>query len=812
MSASHVDAADLPEVIPVAGQPLAANAARVLSALDLLGTPLPRETAIALQSVIEARDAEKIQTQLDPHVLFLVQVNPESRVKVLRGPARASLQQAGYTPVLVKVVNQSTVTKELHISSPQAGQVYAGMTPLSAQRLQRQLLKETETKTAAAGRFLDVEMFSSPPMTASLSGLEVEYALALIYSRDAGQREATIGFDVGMGTQDPGFRGEAPVLFEVRPAVPVKLRIRDHQGEPATARLVFHDAADHVYPPQAKRIAPDFYFQEQIYRRDGDVVLLPPGKLTLESSRGPEYRVLHRDVEISSASSASLEIQLVRWIDPAASGFYSGDHHIHGAGCAHYTSPTEGVTPQDMFRQVDGEGLNVGCVLTWGPCFDYQRRFFSPGIDQISRPNTLLKYDLEISGFGSESLGHVCLLNLKDQNYPGADGTKVKGWPKWTTPVMRWAKAQGGYAGYAHSGSGLEIHSQNATRRLFAELDTNKDALLTPTEAMRGLLPEKFENIDSDHDGALTEAELIVAHDRVAGQLPNLAVPEMNGVGAMEICVSTAAGVCDFISAMDTPRIAEWNMWYHILNCGFPLKVSGETDFPCMSGDRIGQGRVYVQLGKVKQLDFAAWCDGLARGRSYVSDGFAHALEFTVNKVAPGFGEVSLATGGLVYIRAKVAFAAEQPLNVAHGGKTPPDGKRWVGDTVTMHAPPSREIVRGGQRLVEIVVNGKAVAAREVAADGQVHDLSFDVNIDRSSWIALRHFPQLHTNPVNVLVAGTPVRASRASALWCVETIRQLWRARGQQIPESERAAAQTAFDEAVAKFQRIAVEAPEGT
>ena len=57
----------------------------------------------------------------------------------------------------------------------------------------------------------------------------------------------------------------------------------------------------------------------------------------------------------------------------------------------------------------------------------------------------------------------------------------------------------------------------------------------------------------------LTEAELAAAHERAAGELPNLAVPEMNGVGAMEICVTVAHGVCDFISAMDTPRIAEWN-------------------------------------------------------------------------------------------------------------------------------------------------------------------------------------------------------------------------------------------------------------
>ena len=62
-----------------------------------------------------------------------------------------------------------------------------------------------------------------PPMTRNLSGLKVEYALALIYSSEAGQREAIIGFDAGQGTQDLGFRGELPVLFTVRPAVPVRL-------------------------------------------------------------------------------------------------------------------------------------------------------------------------------------------------------------------------------------------------------------------------------------------------------------------------------------------------------------------------------------------------------------------------------------------------------------------------------------------------------------------------------------------------------------------------------------------------------------
>src|SRR5207302_3014340 len=167
---------------------------------------------------------------------------------------------------------------------------------------------------------------------------------------------------------------------------------------------------------------------------------------------------------------------------------------------------------------------------------DYQRRFFTPAAHELSGPLSVMKYDLEISGFGSEALGHVCLLNLKEQAYPGSDGTKSKGWPTWTTPVMKWAKAQGAVTGYAHSASGLEIDAQDGTRRLFTRFDTNHDGLLVRAECAGALLPLPVDTIDADRDGALTKSELVAAHDRAAEQLPNLAVPQMNGVGAMEIC------------------------------------------------------------------------------------------------------------------------------------------------------------------------------------------------------------------------------------------------------------------------------------
>ncbi len=802
LAVTTTGAVELPQVIEVEGQPLAANAQRLMQALDFLGAPLAADARAKLQEAIAKRDAVAVQVALDPQVLCVVDINPESRVKAARGPANASVQQAGYTPVLLKVVNHATSVAKLRISSSQAGPSYAGVAKGTMERERQTHLRENEN-TKNEHRFLEISLFDSPPMTAHLSGLEVEYAIALIYSSEAGKREAVLAFDIGQGTQDLGFRAEVPVLLDVKPAVTVKLDVKDYDDRPTTARLTFTDAQGHVFPPQARRLVPDFFFQKHIYRANGDSVLLPPGEFTMEASRGPEYHTVKSKVTIPAAKETTLPVKLKRWIDAADFGYYSGDHHIHAAGCAHYTTPSEGMRPEHMFQQVKGEGLNVGCVLAWGYCFDYQRQFFGPKVDLISEPLTQMKYDMEVSGFGSAALGHVCLLNLRELVYPGADG--IKGWPTWTTPALRWTKQQGGFTGYPHSGSGMQVTSATAAKRTLDLFDANKDARLTADEAKDALLPESFDKVDFDHDGGLNEAELANSNERVIDLLPNVAIPD---AGGHEIFVTTAIGVCDFISAMDTARLLEWNAWYHMLNCGFPLKAAGETDFPCMSGTRVGQGRTYVQLGKVERIDFPKWCEAMAHGRdTYVSDGYAHALNFAVEG-QPSGGEVKLAQPGRVKVSVKVAFSSETPLEIAYGGAVPIAGARLTGDTVHYHDTTGAQPYLGGKRKIELIVNGLPVATREIIADDQAHEITFNADIARSSWVAVRQFPQLHTNPVNVIVADKPIRASRQSAQWCAACIEQLWRLRENNISPAEREEARRTFDAAKEIYRKIATEA----
>ena len=157
------------------------------------------------------------------------------------------------------------------------------------------------------------------------------------------------------------------------------------------------------------------------------------------------------------ARNGRAEFDLKRWIDPSRDGWYSGDHHIHAAGCAHYENPTQGVRPEDMWSQVLGEGMNVGCVLTWGPCYYHQKQFFTSEDHPLSKPNQLLHYDLEVSGFPSSHTGHLVLIGLKEQDYPGTK--RIEDWPTWDLPILKWAKAQGAVVGFAHSGWGLQVRS-----------------------------------------------------------------------------------------------------------------------------------------------------------------------------------------------------------------------------------------------------------------------------------------------------------------------------------------------------------------
>ena len=741
---------DSPETaVPL--QPLAQQVRALAAALSYLGQPLPPEELAQIDEAMaqgeERAAVTRLQEVLDKHVLVVVTINPESRVKVAPGPARAELVEGGTRIFLVKVLNQAGVTAPLAVESPNSGRVFAPSWVSHGSPEPPQTIKSSDVLDRWADISIyrtEATVYSLPPLGDRLSGLPVDYQVLQVYSRDRGRRSALLRFDVGQGSQDLGFRSEANVLFDALPAHPVTLRVRDERGRPAVASVLVKDRLQRVYPSQSKRLAPDFAFQPQVYRKDGDVLRLPAGTYFVTCGRGPEYHPQEQELRVDGPTE--LSCRPARWVDPAKYGWYSGDHHIHAAGCAHYDSPAQGVEPKDMWAQAQGEVLNVACVLTWGPCYYYQKQFFSGADHPLSTLEALLHYDLEVSGFPSSHAGHLVLLGLKEQDYPGA--SRIEQWPTWDLPILKWAKAQGAVTGFAHSGWGLGV---------------------------------------------------------ATAELPNHEMPGFDSIGANEYIMDvTHEGMVDFISAADTPAPWELNIWYHTLNVGFRTRISGETDFPCISGNRVGQGRSY---GKVDgRLSYGSWIESIRAGRTYVSDGRSHLMDFAVNGHEAGTGgsEVSLPVGGVARVTLKVAAWLDPVPNEAVRSLPFFQSPYW--DVERARIGSSREVP------VELVVNGRPADRKSALADGTVREVSFEVPLRASSWLAARVYPSAHTNPVFAIVDGRPIRASRRSAEWCLAAVSQCWTQKAPKIAPGALDEAREAYAHARETYRRRIDESPPGS
>jgi hypothetical protein len=359
---------------------------------------------------------------------------------------------------------------------------------------------------------------------------------------------------------------------------------------------------------------------------------------------------------------------------------------------------------------------------------------------------------VEVSGFGSHRSGHLCLLRLSEQIYPG--GESKDHWPTVCLNTLKWAKRQGAICGPAHSGWGLKV------------------------------------------DGI---------------KLPTLQIPPFDGIGATEYIADVTHMIegpngkkipaVDFISLVDTPYVWELNIWYHTLNCGYKTRVSGETDFPCIYGERVGLGRSYIKLpGK---LDYDQWCQGIQNGNNYVSDGRSHLIDFEIDSASLGSNPyLKLDKAGTVKVSVNVAAYLPVKPNDAIRNRPYTKQPYW-------HIERSRIIDDNGSRQVEVelIANGKVIGKQRITADGKLNDLSFDAEIEKSSWVALRILPSSHTNPIFITVDQQPIRASKASAQWCLDSVKQCRKEKRKFIAEDELDDFDHVYDHAEKEYKRILSE-----
>ena len=726
-------------------QPQLALCRRVFEALARAGEPLPAQDLAAVETLAAQGDlvaaARAALRLLQPRVLVTVSVSPEARVGAARTLARAPLVQGGWRLYLARIDNPAAVPGRLGVRSPQAlhvnGVVASGTMGVEA--------TVPTTRGDMAERWLALDVLDEAPLDAALEPVPVDFKILRLYARDAGRRSASLAFDVGPGTGDLAGRDRVSISFDIATARAVQLQVRDVEGQPVTCSWLITDTLGRVLPSQTKRTPPDMSFQKKIYRRDGQTLLLPPGEYRVETARGPEYIVAQSQRVVNDKGTTRWAVQLQRWVNPGARGWFSGDHHIHAAGCAHYTQPEEGVGPETLMLQVQGEALAIAGVLTWGPGFYTQKLHFTGRDDPVSTAAHKLRYDLEVSGFPSSHCGHLALLQMKGMDYPGT--TKIEEWPSSNAPVLHWARAQGAVTGYAHAGVGLWA-------------------------------------------GTI--------------ELPNDRMPPFDGIGANDYIATLPEGLVDFISTCNHPPAAEMNIWYHTLNVGLRSTIAGETDWPCFFEESLGMGRSYVELGG--PLAYDAWVAGLKAGRSYVSEGRAHLMDFRAQagalQTSIGGADLALAGPQVVTLQADVAARLE-PAPTAETEalrKLPPlDKPYWhierarVGDT--------RMVV------VELIVNGLPIEARAMLADGDFRTLAFAFTPERSCWVALRINWAAHTNPIFISVAGAPIRNKR-SATWCRAAVDVCWKQKLPRIRTAERADEAALYDRARRFYEARLAEA----
>ena len=255
----------------------------------------------------------------------------------------------------------------------------------------------------------------------------------------------------------------------------------------------------------------------------------------------------------------------------------------------------------------------------------------------------------------------------------------------------------------------------------------------------------------------------------------------------------------DFISTVDTPYPWELNIWYHTLNAGFRTRASGETDFPCIYGQRVGLGRSYIKLpGK---LNYDGWCEGIEEGRGYVSDGYSHLIDFKVNDIELGSGkpDLHLEAPGTISAEVKVAALLGEIPDKSISSRSASEQPYW-------HLERAR---LGDSRNVdvELIINGLPQAKQTIAANGSLTTVKLNAELKESAWVALRILPSSHTNPIFVHVDKKPVRHKK-SLEWCLTSVDQLWTQKERFIAEEEMEDAIAAYAHARELYRKRLAEA----
>ena len=614
-----------------------------------------------LRSRTNHRAVARIQEVLDRHVLATVHINPESRVKVEHrdssGPSWSREERA------CSWSRCSTTRASPRRSRSRARTAGAcSSRPAAGRRSRAGEGADRHSGARALGR--DVDLHRTADAAAPVrSSARVRDPAGL-----QPRRRPAVGNDrLQRRPGHPGHRLSQRHRRPVQracPSHPVASQVLDENGKPATAAFLIQDdlqahLSERLEAAGARLLLPAAGVP---LRRRHDQSAR--GSFTLTVSRGPEY-VPRRCRSSRSWRAAGVAVPAGRaGLIPARYGWYSGDHHIHAAGCSHYENPTEGVLPQDMWPQIDGEALNVASRADVGAVLLLPEAVLLRQDHPLSTPTT--PDALRPRGFR---------LSLEPRRPP------------------RPARAQG---------SGL---SRN--------------------EAARGLAHAgRCRSCGGPKRRARSSASRIRAGASRCTARPcrTTRCPAFDGIGANEFIVDvTHPDAVDFISAGDTPYVWELNIWYHIAQCRVPHadqrrdRLSVHHRRPRRAGPVVCEGRRAAHLSQLDRC--GARRPQLRVGRQEPPDGLRGQRR--AGRVRAD-SEVKLDAPGT---RQGDGHGRGQARPVP-GRLDPPRALRREARTGISNARGSATAAKCRSRSSS---TERSVATQKLVADGTIRTLTFDI-------------------------------------------------------------------------------------
>ena len=363
----------------------------------------------------------------------------------------------------------------------------------------------------------------------------------------------------------------------LRPHVKLAISVMGQDGKRTPARISVTGPRGKFYSPAHELIfADDGYDRSEkrfeahyFYLRHSvdEIVEVPAGQISVEVSKGLEYRSQHRSMEARTNASNQLkfDLQKLDWQPQSRTPWASADLHVHMNYGGAYK-----MDRSDLLGNAEAEDLEIVNNLV----VNKEQRF--PDIESATSQGVLkvLSSDAEyIPGqeFHTSYWGHRGILNLKEHlllpGYAGYPNTAAASLYPMNADVYDMAHAQGAVVG--------EVHP----------FDRVPDPFLKPAERITDELPVDVAL------GKLDYMEIVGFSDHKA----------------------TAA------------------VWYKLLNLGFRLPAGGGTDatadYAAPIRGQVGFDRTYVWVSRWP-LHLKDWLEGIKLGRTFATNG--PLIEFTL--------------------------------------------------------------------------------------------------------------------------------------------------------------------------------------